>query len=149
MGEGGSWDIIYLLTAEAGAINAPSIRCPFGDCGAARMLSFLRQKLPLLVTGATTAPLLCRVWTGEHHIEADSIRRPQKVLGRKRLKGRERWGNQLKPRTHFCCCCCIWNEFPVSSAMGIRFSCTVALLREGYLGRAVSYWSGIEGGARG
>ena len=54
----------YLLTAEAGAINAP-----FGD--GCRMLSILRQELPLLVTGAAAAPFLGRVRAGEHHIGAD------------------------------------------------------------------------------
>lgn len=55
----------YLLTAEASAINAPL------GCDGARMLSFLRQKLPLLVTCAATAPFLGRVRAREHHIDAD------------------------------------------------------------------------------
>lgn len=55
----------YLLTAEAGAINAPLA----GD--GAGVLSFLRQKLSLLVTRTAATPLLGRVRAREHHIDAD------------------------------------------------------------------------------
>ena len=98
------------------------------------MLSFLRQKLPLLVTGATTAPLLCRVWTGEHHIEADSIRRPQKVLGRKKAEGQGEGEAEMRESTkatHTRLLLLLYLKWisRLQRAMGIRFSCTVALLR--------------------